>query len=172
MKSLPLLAVVLLAGCGGSAASIVTVTRTAAPFSSCSRIDESLIQLCERPAARGYTTAFFARCGERLVALPVEHPPGSKVGHWVTAYLSPDSKTLLAQWSAECEEPQAFFVAAAGGVPRALAGRSDVSIGHGWTSGGRAIVEFPRGTCGGTASRPGMYLVSLDGTRQFVAPAQ
>jgi hypothetical protein len=169
---LALLAVALLAGCGGSAASIVTVTRTAAPVNSCSRIGESLIQICERQVAGEYRSSFYVRHGERLDALPIEHPPGSKVGHWVTAYLSPNNKTLLAQWSAECEEPQAFFVASAGGVPRSLADRSDVSIAHGWTSDGRAIVEFPRGTCGGTASRPGMYLVSLDGTRQFVAPAQ
>ena len=89
MRRLPLLAVLLLAGCGGSAASVVTVTSAAAPFSSCSRINDSPIQLCERPTAREYTTAFFARRGERLVALPIENPPGSKAGHWVTAYLSP-----------------------------------------------------------------------------------
>ena len=171
-RLLPVFAVLLLAGCGGSAASVVTVTRMAALLRSCSKIDESPIQLCERPGAREYTTAFYVTRDERLVALPIGHPPGSKVGHWVTAYLSPDRKTLLAQWSAECEEPQAFFVAAVGGVPRSLSAATDVSIAHGWTRRGRAIVEFPHGGCGGTAGRPGVYLVSLDGTRRFLAPAQ
>jgi hypothetical protein len=172
VRRLPLLAVLLLAGCGGSAASVVTVTKTAPSPRSCSRIEESPIVLCHRTAARFYTTAFYRTRDRRLVALPIAHPPGSKVGHWATAYVSPDRKTLLAQWSAECETPQAFFVAAAGGVPRALGGRSDESIAHGWTSDGRAIVEFPHGVCGGTVRRPGVYLVSLDGTRQFLAAAE
>ena len=38
-------------------------------------------------------------------ALAIGKPPGAKVGHWAKAYLSPDGKTFLAQWSAECEVP-------------------------------------------------------------------
>jgi hypothetical protein len=169
---LSLLAVLVLAGCGGSAASVVTVTRTAPAPRSCSRIEESPIALCRLMKAREYTTAFYVTRRGRLVPLPIGHPPGSKVGHWVTAYISPDRKTLLAQWSAECEVPIAFFVAARGGVPRALSDGNQESIAHGWTGDGRAIVDFPSGPCSGTAERPGLYLVSLDGTRQFLAAAQ
>ena len=166
------LAVALLAGCGGSAASIVTVTKTAAPARACSTIGDSLIQLCQSRRTREYTTVFYVRRGERLAALPVTKPPGSKVGHWVTAYLSPDRKTLLAQWSAECEVPVAYFVAARGGTPRALSTGAEESVAHGWTGDGRAIVEFPKGVCGGTAGRPGLYLVSVDGARRLLTPTQ
>jgi hypothetical protein len=167
-----LLALLLLAGCGGSGTSVVTVTRAAAPTPSCSTVSDSAIRLCERPTAREYTTAFYVRRGERLAALPITDPPRAKAGHWVTAYLSPDHKTLLAQWSAECEVPIAFFVAARGGVPRSLSAGDQSSIAHGWTADGRAIVDFPSGPCSGTASRPGLYLVSLDGTRRLIAPAR
>ena len=171
MKRLVLLGVLLLAGCGASPTSVVTVTTPVAPSRSCSKVSD-LIVLCERPAAQGYTTAFYVRRGERLSALHIGKPPGSKFGHWVTAFLSPDRKTLLAQWSAECEVPIAYFVPARGGVPRALTEENDESLAHGWTSDGRAIVEFPHGPCGGGASRPGLYLVSLDGTRRLLTAAQ
>lgn len=174
MRRGALLGVLLLAGCGGSASSVVTVTVTkaAAPQRSCTRIVDSPIQLCELRGAREYTTAFFATRRGRLVALPIEHPPGSKVGHWVTAFLSPDRKTLLAQWSAECEVPIAYFVAARGGVPHALSTGAQDSIAHGWTVDGRAIVDFPSGPCGATARQPGLYLVSLDGSRRLVAASK
>jgi hypothetical protein len=173
VKALPLLlAMLLLAGCGGSGASVVTVTRAAAPGRSCAKVTDSML-LCERPKTREYTTSFFVRGADgRLSSLPVENPPREPAGHWVTAYLSPDGKTLLAQWSGECETPSAYFVAAVGGTPRALADRGDESLAHGWTGDGRAIVEFPKGVCGGTAGPPGLYLVSLDGARRLLAPLQ
>jgi hypothetical protein len=168
----------LLAGCGGTETSVVTVTKTisaAPPPGACSSISQSSTLLCERRGRRAHETAFYVRRrGGNLVPLPIHKPPGAKAGHWATAFLSPNRKTLLAQWSAECEVPLAFFVSARGGVPRVVSGERDwveapESVAHGWTGDGRAIVEFLRGACGGTAGRPGLYLVSLDGTQQFLA---
>jgi len=106
--------------------------------------------------------------------VPSHRPAGAKVGHWERAYLSPDGKTLLAQWSAECEIPVAFFASGRGGPVRPVAGRSlrdaPVSVADGWTQDGRAIVEFPAAACGSGVHKPGIYFVSLDGTRTFVHP--
>ena len=88
--------------------------------------------------------------------------------------LSPDRKTLLAQWSAECEFPIAFFVDGRDGAVRPVVGRSlrdaPMSIADGWTQDGRAIVELPAAACGNGIHKPGIYLVALDGTRTLVQP--
>jgi hypothetical protein len=106
--------------------------------------------------------------------LPSQKPAGAKVGHWARAYLSPDRKTLLAQWSAECEIPVAFFAEGRDGAVRPVVGRSlrdaPMSIADGWTQDGRAIVEFPAAACGNGIHKPGIYLVALDGTRTLVQP--
>jgi hypothetical protein len=104
--------------------------------------------------------------------VPSHRPAGAKVGHWERAYPSPDGKTLLAQWSAECEIPVAFFARGRDGPVRPVVGRSlrdaPVSVADGWTQDGRAIVEFPAAACGSGIHKPGIYFVGLDGTRSFV----
>jgi hypothetical protein len=140
-RAVSLLAVLVLAGCGGGGGEATRiVTRAAAPL------------------------------------LPSQKPAGAKVGHWRTAYLSPDGKTLLAQWSAECEVPVAFFADGRDGAVRPVAGTSlrnaPESIADGWTQDGRAIVEFPAAACGSGIHKPGIYFVALDGTRTFVRPLE
>jgi len=147
----------VLAGCGS------TRTRTVTKIEQCNGIAADL--------------AFhYAICGNRFVrdgkTLAIRTPPGAKVGHWTKAYLSPDGKTFLAQWSAECEVPFTFLVPARGGVPRVVTGNADwtkapQSTADGWTEDGRAIVEITRGDCGKPSSR-GLYLVAQDGTRTAV----
>ena len=106
--------------------------------------------------------------------LPTQRPAGAKVGHWAAAYPSPDGTVLLAQWSAECEVPIAFFVQGRAGVPRPVLGNSlrdaPMSVADGWTRDGRAIVEFPAAACGSGIHKPGIYFVAVDGTRTFVQP--
>jgi hypothetical protein len=146
----------VLAGCGST--KTVTVTR---------------VQRCNGIAA---DLAFhYAICGGRFMRdgrpLAIDNPPGAKVGHWAKAYLSPDGKTFLAEWSAECETPTSFFVPVRGGVPHVVTGESDWAKAHpsqadGWSQDGRAIVEIWRGDCG--LSRRDIYLVSLDGTRSAI----
>ena len=120
----------------------------------------------------GEATRTISRAAAPL--LPSQKPTGAKVGHWARASLSPDRKTLLAQWSAECEVPVAFFAEGRDGAVRPVAGRSlrdaPMSIADGWTQDGRAIVEFPAAACGSGIHKPGIYFVALDGTRTLAQP--
>jgi hypothetical protein len=122
--------------------------------------------------AGGSATRTITRAAEPV--LPSHKPAGAKVGHWERVYPSPDGKTLLAQWSAECEVPVAFFASGRDGPVRPVVGRSlrdaPVSVADGWTQDGRAIVEFPAAACGAGIHKPGIYFVALDGTRTFVQP--
>jgi len=149
--------VLVLAGCGST--KTVTVTR---------------VQRCNGIAAD--LSFHYAICANRFVrdgeSLAIAKPAGAKVGHWAKAYLSPDGKTFLAQWSAECEIPAAFFVPVRGGVPRVVTGEANwgnapSSVADGWTEDGRAIVETWRGDCG-LPSHRSMYLVGLDGSRMRI----
>jgi hypothetical protein len=148
---------VVLAGCGSTKTRIVTRTQ------QCNGITADL-------------SFHYAICGGRFVrdgeALAIGKPPGAKVGHWAKAYLSPDGQTFLAQWSAECEIPAAFFVPVRGGALRVVTGEADwakapQSVADGWTEDGRAIVEVSRGDCG-LPSHRGMYLIAQDGTRTAI----
>jgi hypothetical protein len=180
MKLLALV-VVLVAGCGGAAEPVAQ--RKTAPVwgpRDCTVLDR--YRVCYHSDARG--PAFIRRAIEyrsggtwrRLrVADPMNRPPGQPVvGHWRWVAESPDGGTLLAQWSAECEIPVAFFVSAEGGKPRAVARDRygpATSTALGWTSDGRAIVELPSSACGAGAERPGVYLVdSGTGTRDYWKP--
>jgi hypothetical protein len=147
----------VLAGCGA------TKTRTVTRVQRCNGITADL-------------SFHYAICGGRFVRdgeeLAIGKPSGAKVGHWAKAYLSPDGKTFLAQWSAECEIPAAFFVPVHGGVPRVVTGQADwakapQSVADGWTEDGRAIVEVARGDCG-LPSHRGIYLIAQDGARTAI----
>ena len=97
--------------------------------------------------------------GTRRVARPL-----SAHGFWRKAILSPDGKTVLAQWSGECEVQTTFFVAVGGGRPRAVTGegslsRAPASTALGWAADGRARVRLSQGACGRGFSQPGVYLI-------------
>jgi hypothetical protein len=150
-------ALLVLAGCGE------TKTRTVTRVQQCNGIAADL-------------SFHYAICGNRFMrdgeALAIGKPAGAKAGHWAKAYLSPDGKTFLAEWSAECEVPYAFLVPVRGGTPHLVTGEADwtkapQSVADGWSEDGRAIVEISRGNCG-LASRRDMYLVARDGTRTAI----
>jgi hypothetical protein len=122
------------------------------------------LRLCSIMSEDGILTAFYY--GNDRV--DVEGPPG--VGHWRWAALAPDERTVLAQWSAGCEVPQAYLFDRGGGEVRQTA---FVSEALGWTEDGKAIVFVPpdRG-CGG-ADEPGVYLFSADGEEsELVTPGE
>lgn len=89
----------------------------------------------------------------RVIARPPGKQPAPNtppVGHWAGVRVSPDGRMLLAQWSAECETPQAFVVARTGRSLVRIGGAAEESIALGWTRDGLPVVYFPSGVCGGT----------------------
>jgi hypothetical protein len=148
------------------------------------RTDEGMLRLCFKPnRGDGHGNSSLVSGGTAR-AVPVT-PPGpsptasdaGKAGHWAWAALSPDRTTILAQWSAECEVPIAFFVDLDGGVPAPVTGEEDwayspESVALGWTNNGRGIVFLPKGPpCGSGAGKPGVYLYSAPGAGELLLPA-
>lgn len=148
------------------------------------RTDEGMLRLCFKPNRGDGHGQFILVSGGTARAVSVT-PPGptptasdaGKAGHWAWAALSPDRTTILAQWSAECEVPIAFFVDLGVGVPAPVTGEEDwasspQSVALGWTTDGRAIVFLPKGPpCGSGAGKPGLYLYSAPGAGEFLLPA-
>src|SRR5687767_464995 len=97
-----------------------------------------------RPSPRHVTL-----CAQDGTKTRVRLRPPFEHGGWRWGALSPDGRTILAEWSGACEIPLAFFAPARGGRPRSVNGpytRADPppnSQGLGWTKGGRAIVFAP-----------------------------
>jgi hypothetical protein len=95
----------------------------------------------------------------------------SDPGHWMWAAASPDGKTILAQWSGECEVPQAFLLDAGGWSPRAVAPNNAASRALGWTTDGRAIVSRPADAACGAGGDPGLYLFTPGGDPTLIGKA-
>ena len=189
----------VVAGCGGgeptgsgAAKPTSTVTATTAAEraerqtkkasieTTCKRAEVAGYRFCEQIRVRGDRLLGFAgatleiRDGEawRVVA---REPRGAlrggvEWGAWGAVWRSPDGRTLLAEWAAECDTHYAFFVPAAGGRPRPVRGerswrRSPPSLARGWASDGRARVWVLAG--GGCSHRArvqaGRYLVDPHG---------
>jgi hypothetical protein len=110
-----------------------------------------------------------------VVTGPLEGSVEDQRGYWRSVHLSPDRRTLLVTWSGECESQTALFVATSGGRPSVVTGEDDwhkapESIGLGWTRDGKARVRLPKGACGRTPHRPGVYLID-PGTGAITGPA-
>jgi hypothetical protein len=126
-------------------------------------------ELCFR-GGRGAHGSFIAvRDGaRRLVSIRPPHtrsPTSPIVGHWAWAAVSPDGATLLAQWSAECAVPYAFFVPLASGEPRPLSGGPPwydqlPSEALGWSTEGRPLVRLWKSECGRNDGRLAAYLTT------------
>ncbi len=101
--------------------------------------------------------------------------PGEDIppaGFWRWAMLSPDGATLLAQWSGECEIPNALFIDLAGGLMTPVTGEESIatapeSFALGWTPGGDAVVLVWGGLCG-NAGPPGVYLIPPGGAPSLI----
>jgi hypothetical protein len=168
-----------LLGCGGAEHQREGGASSSPTGSTCAPAGEvggRQLSLRYEPNRQDHGT-FLVEDATGTTVLPVGEPAhdGPLVGHWRWAAVSPDGSTLLAQWSAECEVPIAFFVSAAGGLPRAVTGERDwttapSSVALGWTTDGRAIVFLPAQSCGQTFD-PGVYLVDPDGGMILARPA-
>ncbi len=103
---------------------------------------------------------------------------GKEWGAWGAVWPSPDGRTILAEWSTECDTHYSFFVPAEGGRPRPVTGERDwrkspPSLPQGWAPDGRARVwVFSGGGCTHeTQIEPGRYLVDPEaGDLDYAAP--
>jgi hypothetical protein len=140
----------------------------------CLRVGESpdgLIRLCPYAEDHGRFVL-----GKRPTAreLEIQSPTTVPSGHWTWAAISPDGSSLLAQWTAECEVPVAFFVSLESGSPSVVTGGRDwadspESFALGWTTDGKAIVFLPEGpSCGTGAKRAGVYIYDDEGEGERV----
>jgi hypothetical protein len=95
--------------------------------------------------------------------------PAGREGHWESARLSPDGRTLLLQWSAECEIPVAYFATANGRRLRPVVPGGPDSRALGWSADGRAVVLLPLTSCAGGPDK-GIFLVNPGtGRKQLLA---
>lgn len=125
-----------LAGCGGNGTGASDAARpSSANLSHCSRIEHenNRFLICRRHADPSDRGSFF---GRGRGPIPIAYPSSGDAGHWSGAFVSPDGRTLLLQWIAECEVPFALFVDASGGTPRLVLGERRIedarpSIAHG-----------------------------------------
>jgi hypothetical protein len=154
-------AALVAAGCGGG-------ERPAAP--------RAPHHVCESTRAAGYTVCgyplqkrapssiwrSFGRSAVKLTgpAETVRHDP-HPAGFWVGDRLfpSPDRKTLLVQWSGQCEVQSTYLLSAQTGARRSILGPADESSALGWTRDGRAKIRVPRPVCGGAHLRAGIYAI-------------
>jgi hypothetical protein len=145
------------------------------------RVQAGAILFCWTPNVMDHGS-FMVERDQKRRRIPIATPgptPSVRdlVGHWAWAALSPNRKTILAHWSAECEVPFAFLIPASGGKPRVVTGESDwatspESFALGWTEDGRAIVFIPRQPgCGSGVPEPGIYLFRSPGEGELVRSA-
>jgi hypothetical protein len=98
--------------------------------------------------------------GRRKVRGPLPSRYRRPTGYWASAELAPDRRTLLLQWVGECETPTAYLARADGtGLRPAVGSPGTESLALGWTWSGRAVLDLPRGACGASVRRPGIYLL-------------
>ncbi len=91
----------------------------------------------------------------------VAGPADGRHGWWRRIVASPDRKTLLAQWSGECEIQSSYLVSTETGKARPIF-RGRESTAAGWSRDGRARVRLPASLYGADKKirfQAGIYLV-------------
>jgi hypothetical protein len=83
--------------------------------------------------------------GWTVITGPLRPPEPS--AQWGEVSLSPDNRTLLAEWEYPCDSAAVVFVSAKGGKPRLVTGERDwrrapVGRALGWTHNGKARVRI------------------------------
>lgn len=115
-----------------------------------------------------------------LTGPPPDPGAPTVLGFWRWAWVSPDGRWVLAQWSGECESRTAFILPSdgstelqtvTGGVGDAwLSGPESAALG--WAPDGRAVIQIPGMDCGGPQADAGVYLLDpTTGERELVRAA-
>jgi len=104
----------------------------------------------------------------------VEGHPDLRAGFWAYALPSPDGSRLLAQWSGECEVPNAFFIDDGRAVTvdgHRQISRAAESTALGWTPDGRAVAVVSGGPCSSGFARAGVYIIDEPGNGELLFAA-
>ena len=142
---------------------------------------QSRYAACGHAPNTAYTSFIYAINRQPPVKI-VGAPPGEwdarmkrPGGFWVSdrVFVSPDGRTLLAQWSGLCETQSTYLISIQGGKPRAVF--KSESYARGWSKDGRARVFLAEhGVLKGEYGyKPGLYLVNPKTMkRTLVRPAK
>jgi len=151
-----LTALLVVPGCG--AGNAPPDSRGAhAPVARCTHSSRGF-RACTVFQAPGQRSALYRRADSRWVVFR-GRPPG-RAGWWRRVVTAPDRRTLLAEWSGECEVPSTFLVSVRDGRVRPLF-RGHATTAVGWTRDGVARVKLAEEIWHGTRRlrRTGIYLV-------------
>jgi len=128
-----------------------------APVLHCSHASRGF-RACTVFQAPGERSALYRKADSRWVVLRGRLP--GRVGWWRRVVAAPDRRTLLAQWSGECEVQSTYLVSVRDGRVRPLF-RNHATTAVGWTREGVARVRLTDEMWEGTRllRRTGLYLV-------------
>jgi hypothetical protein len=150
--------VVITTACGDMSGDIAAPTDNAVvmPY-RCSHPSRGY-RACTRFGGLVEVSAIYRHWEGRWRRLPVTAPAAH--GWWRRVVTSPDGKTLLLQWSGECESRSTYLLSRRGGRPRAIF-RSAESGAVGWSTDGRARVRLVSAinAADRIRFRPGVYRV-------------
>lgn len=162
----------LLSGCGGEVAAHGTTTskelavftdQGAVPGPACDPARDGF-RSCLRGRRKSHPT-IERRSGSRWVQFAGPLKPTSLDNEWFIKGLSPDRRTLLAEWLFACDGRVVVFLPLDGGKPRIVTGQwnwttAPRSYALGWTQDGMAKVSVYSAwrDRSGTTHRAGVYL--------------
>jgi hypothetical protein len=152
-----LAALLVCAGCGGAAHEPSHSHAAKAPTTRCSHSSRGF-RACTVFRAPGERSALYRRTGSGWVVVQGRLP--GRVGWWRRVVSAPDRRTLLAQWSGECELQSTFLVSVHDGRVRPVF-RGHAATPAGWTQAGMARVRLADRIWRGkhVLRQTGLYLV-------------
>jgi hypothetical protein len=157
--------VLVVAGCDGGSRSehaeagkVTTPGSHLAASQKCTHVSRGFRACTRFFEQRDEQSAIYRRDGDQWTkvrgGLPGRH------GWWRRVIAPSDRRTLLGEWSGECESPSTYFVSAADGNVRPIF-QGHNSTAAGWTHPGPARVRLSEEIWRGPTKLrdPGMYLV-------------
>jgi hypothetical protein len=149
----------ILTGCGGEPKTVERAPKAVEHRDRCTHVSGSYRACTTFGLPRGERSWIQLR--EGVGWKTVLDPPLIRHGWWRRIVISPDRRTLLGQWSGECEIQSTYLVSTKTWRARSIFRRSS-STALGWSEDGRArvlLAEPVYGTNKRVRLRPGIYLV-------------